>query len=271
MSGKELAEIIKINLAEEVKSQKLKLTLAVIQIGNDPASKKYVSIKKRECEKVGIKFELHKFNENVSQTEILKLIYKLNINKKVTGIIVQLPLPDELIPNELLEAIEPKKDVDGLNSVNMGRLLKNLDGLYPATAEGVINLLRYYQIPVTGKKVCVIGQSNLVGKPLAQMLLNEEATVFVANNKTINLKQLTLESDIVISAVGHPNLIKANMIKKDSIVIDIGTTLLENRIVGDVDFEGVSKKASYITPSPGGVGPMTVAMLLSNVVKASKL
>lgn len=270
MSGKELAEAIKNCLAEEISSKKLKLKLAVILIGNDPASEKYVSIKEKECNKIGIGFELIRFEKNAAQETVINVIEKLNSDKKVTGIIVQLPLPNNFIPHEILEAIDPQKDVDGLHSINMGRLITGLDGLFPATAEGVINLLRYYQIPISGKKITMVGQSNLVGKPLAQMLLNEEATVFVANEKTKKLNELTKESDIVISAAGQPNLIKANMIKKDAVVIDIGTTLKDNKIVGDVDFDKVSKKASFITPSPGGVGPMTVAMLLSNIVKAAK-
>jgi methylenetetrahydrofolate dehydrogenase (NADP+) / methenyltetrahydrofolate cyclohydrolase len=271
MSGKELAAAIKSDISLRIKENKLRLTLAVILIGHDAASEKYVSIKKQACEKVGIGFQLWRFTEENSQKDVLKLIQKLNRDKKVTGIIVQLPLPSDFIPNDLLEAIDPKKDVDGLNSVNLGRLVKGLSGLFPATPEGVINLLKYYQVPIVGKKVAVIGQSNLVGRPLAQMLLNDEATVLSANKFTENLREITLEADIVISAVGKHGLVKADMVKDGVIVIDIGTSMYRGKIAGDVDFRNVSKKASYITPSPGGVGPMTVAMLLSNVVKASQL
>ncbi len=271
MTGKELAAEIKHNVAAEIAQKKLKLTLSVILIGNDPASEKFVEIKRKACEVAGIGFQLWRFDESNSQTDILKLISKLNKDKKVTGIVVQLPLPGDFVPNEILQAINPDKDVDGLTSTNLGKLLKGLDGLFPATPEGVINLLRYYQIPLVSKKVTVIGQSNLVGKPLAQMLLNEDATVLIANSKTKDLKSLTIESDVVISAAGNPNLIKANMITEGAVVIDIGTTLVDGKIVGDVDFEKVSKKAGYITPNPGGVGPMTVAMLISNILKAYKL
>jgi methylenetetrahydrofolate dehydrogenase (NADP+)/methenyltetrahydrofolate cyclohydrolase len=271
LSGKELAQEVKDRLKTEIRSHNLELNLSVILIGSDPASEKYVAIKEKACSEIGIGFKLHSFADTTNQSEIIDLIEKLNLDDSVTGIIVQLPLPDNFIPNELLEAIDPKKDVDGLNSSNLGKLVKDLEGLYPATAEGVINLLRYYQIPVVGKRFAVVGQSNLVGKPLAQMLLNEEATVLIANDKTENLKELTLESDVVICAVGSPSLITAEMVREGAVVIDIGTTLVKGKMVGDVDFANVSKKASHITPNPGGVGPMTVAMLLSNVVKSWRI
>jgi methylenetetrahydrofolate dehydrogenase (NADP+)/methenyltetrahydrofolate cyclohydrolase len=271
MSGKELAATIKTNLAKQIRDERLKIKLAVILIGEDPASEKYVTIKEKACHEIGIDFELVKFSEETPQLDVIKVINKLNKNKKITGILVQLPMPNDFIPNEVLEAINPDKDVDGLTSTNLGRLIKDLPGLFPATPEGVMNLFKYYQIELPGKKVSVIGQSNLVGKPLAQMLLNEDATVFLANKETKNLSELTLNSDIIISAVGKPNLIKENMVNKDAIVIDVGTSLYKGKIVGDVDFDKVSKKASFITPSPGGVGPMTVAMLLSNLVKAKLL
>ena len=271
MSGKELATEIKDNVANEITQKKLKLTLAVVLIGNDPASEKFVEIKRKACDVAGIGFQLWRFDENSSQTDIMKLIDKLNKDDDVTGIVVQLPLPGDFVPNDILQVIDPDKDVDGLTSTNLGKLLKGLDGLFPATPEGVILLLKHYQISLVGKKVTVIGQSNLVGKPLAQMLLNEDATVLIANSKTNDLKSLTLGSDIVISAAGCPKLIKANMISEGAVVIDIGTTLVDTKIVGDVDFENVSTKTSFITPNPGGVGPMTVAMLLSNVLKAYRL
>ena len=271
MSGKEPATVIKDNIAREITDKKLRLTLAVILIGNDPASEKYVEIKRKASEKAGISFQLWRFAEHDTKNDIIKLINKLNKNKKVTGIVIQLPLPGDFVPNELLQAIDPKKDVDGLTSTNLGKLLKGFDGLFPATPSGVVSLLNYYKIPLVGKKVTVVGQSNLVGKPLAQMLLNDDATVLIANSKTKNLKALTLDSDIVISAAGSPSLITADMITKGTVVVDIGTTLVDGKIVGDVDFDKVSKKVSYITPNPGGIGPMTVAMLLSNILKAEKL
>jgi methylenetetrahydrofolate dehydrogenase (NADP+)/methenyltetrahydrofolate cyclohydrolase len=237
-------------------------------IGNDPASEKYVEYKRKACEVANIDYKLWRFNEGNSQEEVLKLIDKLNKDENVTGMFVQLPLPDGFVPNELLEAINPDKDVDGLNSVNLGKLVKGLPGLFPATPEGVVNLLHYYRVPLAGSKVVIVGQSNLVGRPLAQMLLNEEATVISANKLTKELREVTKEADIVVSAAGQPNLITAEMIKKSAVVVDVGTSLYEGKIVGDVEFKGVAEKAGYLTPSPGGVGPMTVAMLLSNLVKA---
>ncbi len=271
MSGRELAKTIEEGVKEAALLSKRKYSLAVILIGDDPASEKYVQLKRQACERVGITMTLWRFDSAGKQADVLKLIAKLNRDKKTTGILIQLPLPGDYVPNELLEAIAPNKDVDGLSSVNLGRLIKGLPGLYPATPEGVINLLRYYQIDIAGKRVAVIGQSNLVGRPLAQMLLNEEATVLSANSLTKNLKAITSESDIVISAVGKRNLVKADMIKDGAVVIDIGTSFYQGKIVGDVDYKNVMKKAAYVTPSPGGVGPMTVSMLLSNVVKAGEL
>jgi len=266
--GKPLAQRVVKQIQQEIKKNDFHPCLSVILIGDDKASKKYIAIKKRECEAIGIKFELFKFNETESQKNIISKITTLNRDKNTTGIIVQLPLPNNLVPNEILEAIDPKKDVDGLTSQNFGKLVKDLPGIYPATAEGVIKLLEYYNIPVQSKRVVVIGQSNLVGKPLAQLLLNKKATVTVANSLTKDLKNITLESDIVISAVGSPGLVTRDMIKKGAVVVDIGTTVKNGKIYGDVDFKEVSKVASAITPNPAGVGPMTVAMLLSNILKA---
>lgn len=270
MSGKELAGIIYENLETEVKSLSKKLTLAVILIGNNLASEKYVGKKKEACEKIGVNFKLIRFPEEVKQTEVQAKIDELNGDDSITGMIVQLPISKHLDVDTLLESIDPKKDVDGLNTCNLGNLVKGLDGLFPATPEGVINLLRYYQIPLAGKKVVVIGQSNLVGKPLILMLFREKATVLCANSRTVDLKELTHNADVVISATGVPKILKADMIKKGAVVVDVGTAAVDGKIVGDVDFEEVSKKASFITPNPGGVGPMTVAMLLSNIVKAGK-
>ncbi|MEI6266887.1 MAG: bifunctional 5,10-methylenetetrahydrofolate dehydrogenase/5,10-methenyltetrahydrofolate cyclohydrolase [bacterium] len=271
MSGKELSATIREQVATDIVKDKLSLCLAVILIGSDPASEKYVGIKERACMAVGIDFKMFRFKENDKQALVLQLIQKLNNDNKITGIIVQLPIPVVFDTNELLEAIAPAKDVDGLNSINLGRLMKRMPGLFPATPEGVINLCKYYQIPLVGSKVAMVGQSNLVGRPLSIMLLNEKSTVSIASSKTKNLKELTLNSDIVISAVGKPSLIKASMLNKGTVVIDIGTSVIEGKIVGDVDFDKVSKKASYITPSIGGVGPMTVAMLISNTLKAYRL
>jgi len=271
MFGKELAEIIKDDLRKEIKIKKIKLFLAVLLIGKNEASLKYVDIKKKECVKIGIGFKLFKLNEKVTQEKVLSLINKLNADKSITGILVQVPIPAKFDRDKILQAISPEKDVDGLNAVNQGKLMNNIDGLCPATPEGIINLLRYYQVPLVSKRVIVVGKSNLVGKPLALMLLREKATVTIANSKTRNLKELTLGSDIVISATGHPKLIKKDMLKNDAVVINVGAKLVDGKMIGDVDFENVSKRTSFITPNFGGVGPMTVAMLLSNILKAYKL
>jgi methylenetetrahydrofolate dehydrogenase (NADP+)/methenyltetrahydrofolate cyclohydrolase len=270
LDGRKAAEKVKERLSKEIKEGSHQFTLAVILIGDNPASAKYVAMKQKESEKIGLGFKLHKFEKDVKQEEVMALINKLNDDREVTGMIVQLPLPDHFRVDEILEAIKPQKDVDGLNSVNLGKLLKGIDALYPATPAGIMELFRQYGIELAGKKVTVVGQSNLVGKPLVQMLLNEKATVSVANSKTKDLKSLTIDSEIVISAAGKPNLITGDMIKEGAIVVDVGTSAVEDKIVGDVDFGEVSKKASFITPNPGGVGPMTVAMLLFNVVKAGK-
>lgn len=270
MLGGPVASLVEDKIKNDLSEMGANLTLAVILIGNDPASEKYVEFKKKACERVGISFKLFTFDENEPEEKALNKINELNNDDAITGIIVQLPLPRNYVPNNLLQKISPQKDVDGLTSTNLGKLIKGIPGLFPATPEGVMALLEYYGIDIKGRKVAVIGQSNLVGKPLAQMLLNKNATVLIANKETPDISKLTLESDIVISAVGQPNLITGVMISPGSVVVDVGTTLVDGKIVGDVDYDTVSLKASYITPSPGGVGPMTVAMLLSNVVKAYK-
>lgn len=268
MLGKEIAEKIKTDLKKEINSKRSKPFLAAILVGNNKASAKYVSIKEKACGEIGAGFELYRLSEKTTKKEIVGLVRKLNRDPRVTGIIIQLPLPKQFDPNEILEEVDPAKDVDGLNSVNIGKLIKNIEGIHPATPEGVITLIKHYNIPLKSKRVVVIGRSNLVGKPIAQLLLIEDATVTIANSKTKNLKQITLESDIIISATGQPKLIKGDMVKKGSTVVDVGTTVIAGKIIGDVDFESVSKKALYITPNPGGVGPMTVAVLLSNLLKA---
>lgn len=271
MSGAELAQTIRKNLKKEVGKLSVKPRLAVVLVGNNHASEKYVKAKEDACKEVGIDFELYRLSEKTQKKPVIDLIVKLNKTNYVTGIIVQLPLPGKLRATEILEHIKPKKDVDGLTSTNMGKLIKDLPGLRPATPEGIIKLLQYYRVAISGKEIIIIGRSNLVGKPLAQMLLNEDATVTVAHGKTRDLAEITKKADIVVSAVGQPGLITANIVKQGVVIVDVGTTRSEgNKLKGDVDFDEVSKKASYITPVPGGVGPMTVAMLLSNVVKAAK-
>jgi len=269
MDGKSLASEIKNKLVEEAKSMEKTPGLAVILVGENPASKKYVQMKERACDEVGISHKVHRLEENVSDSEIEELILKLNKDESIDGIIVQLPLSKHRNTNEILENIDPSKDVDGLTITNVGRLEKNLPGLFPATPLGVMELLKKYKIEIAGKNAVVIGRSNLVGKPLAQLLLNAGATVTIAHSKTKNIGEVTKNADILVSAVGRPGLITADMVKDQAVVIDVGTTEQDEKLKGDIDFPQVSKKASYITPVPGGVGPMTVAMLLSNVVKAA--
>lgn len=270
MDGKSLASETKKRLKEEIKSMSKTPGLAVILVGENPASKKYVQMKERACDEVGISHKVHRLEENVSDSEIEELILKLNKDESIDGIIVQLPLSKHRNTNEILENIDPSKDVDGLTITNIGRLEKNLPGLFPATPFGVIEMLKKYNIDLAGKNAVVVGRSNLVGKPLAQLLLNAGATVTIAHSKTKNIGGVTKNADILVSAVGKPGLITADMVKDQAVVIDVGTTEQDKKLKGDIDFSQVSKKASYITPVPGGVGPMTVAMLLSNVVKAAK-
>lgn len=262
MTGKELADAIKEGLAAEVASFSHPPKLTVIQVGKNEASTKYIRMKQKACEQTGVLFEHIHFEEKTAENEIIDKIFALNIDPEVTGIIVQLPLPSGFDTERILETIEPIKDVDGLTALNR-ELLANADlGLFPATAEGAINLLRYYNISMNGANAVVLGRSNLVGKPIATMLLQEGADVTVCHSQTKDTKAKTLLADIIVSAVGKRNLVTADMVKDGVVVVDVGM---------DVDFDNVGKKASYITPAIGGIGPMTVAMLLSNVVKAAKM
>ena len=269
LDGKELAKKIRNNLAKRVKENNLKPNLAVILCGDNEASKVYVRIKSRACEEVGIDFEEYHLKKETKQKELLDLIEKLNNDEKVDGILIQFPLPKGLNYDEAAEKISPEKDVDGFNPYNVGRLTIGKPKFIPCTPYGIMKLFEEYKIKLEGKKAVIIGRSNIVGKPMAQCLISESATVTICHSKTNNLKKELAEADIVISAVGKRHLVKDDMIKEGAIVIDVGTNRDENgKLCGDVDFENVSKKASYITPNPGGVGPMTVAMLMNNVVLA---
>lgn len=262
MTGTELANNIKEGLSAEVATFSHAPKLVVIQVGDNEASAKYIRMKQKACERVGIIFEHVHFEEKTLESDIINKIFGLNNDQNVNGIIVQLPLPNGFNTDRILESIEPIKDVDGLTIVNRD-LLANADiGLYPATAEGVINLLRYYNVPMKGALAVVLGRSNLVGKPVVTLLAAEGANVTVCHSQTTDTRAKTLKADIIVSAVGKRNLLTAEMVKKGAAVIDVGM---------DVDFDGVSKVAGYLTPAIGGVGPMTVAMLLSNVVKAAKM
>ena len=274
IDGKKLAEEIKEKIKKEVADLKKKgavPSLASIIIGNNPASKLYVKLKEKACNEVGIYSEKYSLDENTSEEEIIKLIHKLNKNPKINGILVQLPFPKCLNQENILEAIDPRKDVDGLTSTNLGNLLIGNEFLVPCTPKGVIRLLESINIEIEGKDVVIINHSNVVGKPLAMMFLNRNATVSVCHVKTKDLKKYTSKADILISGTGVKNLIKEDMVKENSIVIDVGISKEGNKIYGDVDFENVKNKVYAITPVPGGVGPMTIAMLLENTIKAAKI
>ncbi len=256
--------------AFEQKSGK-KAGLAVVLIGNDPASQIYVRNKIRACEEAGIRSFTHYLPAETGQKEALALIEALAADENVHGILVQLPLPRHLDAKALLAAIPTEKDVDGFSDENIGKLAKNEGGTVACTPRGVMELLRRYNIPTAGKRAVVVGRSNIVGRPMAMLLINADATVTVCHSKTQNLKEICREADILVAAVGKPKFITADMVKEGAAVIDVGMNRDENgRSCGDVDFEGVKERVSYLTPVPGGVGPMTVAMLLCNTVEAAE-
>ncbi|MBR3362427.1 MAG: bifunctional 5,10-methylenetetrahydrofolate dehydrogenase/5,10-methenyltetrahydrofolate cyclohydrolase [Bacilli bacterium] len=270
LDGKKVSDEKCVILKKQIKNLTFKPALAVIQVGNDLASDVYVRQKRNFALKLDIKFEHYKLNENISENEIISIIKKLNMRKDINGIVLQLPLPKSFDENKLLNLIDSDKDVDGLTDINNGRLWKDSDGLIPCTAKGIISLLNYYDISLLGKRVAIVGRSILVGKPLAALFLNEDATVTICHSKTKNLKSILLESDIIIVAVGKANFITEDMIKEGTIIVDAGINITENGLVGDVHFEDVKDKALYITPVPGGVGPMTVYSLMENVIEVCK-
>ncbi len=276
LDGKKLAKKIEDNVVEEVLQLKNEADitpgLAVILVGQDPASAAYVSMKKKACDRMGFYSVSHEMPEDISQEAIENTIVMMNQNPNIDGILIQLPLPSHIDTTKILELVDPAKDVDGFHPYNVGRLVTNLDGFVPCTPLGVMEMLAEYNIDVKGKNCCVVGASNIVGKPMASLLLNADATVEICHIFTDDLKKHTLNADIILVGVGVINLIKEDMIKDGAIIVDIGINRAENgKLVGDVDFENVSKKCSYITPVPGGVGPMTIAMLMSNTLKAAKL
>ena len=275
IDGKSLANKIHENVAGEVELLKQEKNivpgLAVILIGDDPASHAYVKMKAKACEKVGFYSITHHMPDTISQDEIIATIKMMNDNPRIDGILVQLPLPKHIDTDKILEVIDPLKDVDGFHPYNVGRLVTGLDGFVACTPLGVMKMFEAYDISLEGKDVCVVGASNIVGKPMASLLLNANATVTVTHIFTRDLKAHTLAADIVVVGVGVPGLIKADMVKEGAIVIDIGINRIEDgSLVGDADFPEVSKKCSFITPVPGGVGPMTIAMLLENTLKSAK-
>ncbi len=272
LSGKPVAERLLESLKAEIK--KFDPALVVVQVGNDPASSSYINQKMKSCEAVGMRHQHLHLDEKITLEKLMETIEQLNENPDVAGFIVQLPLPKHLnkhVP-EVIRAIDPKKDVDGFGAYNLGKMFLSVEfeHLPPATPSGVIEMLKHYKIEIEGKHAVVIGRSNIVGKPLAVMLLNRGATVTVCHSKTKNLAELTKQADILCAAVGSPNMITKDMVKKGAVVIDIGVSRVDGKLCGDVDFDAVSEVASAITPVPGGVGPLTVASLIRNTVTAKK-
>lgn len=254
-----------------LKQNNINPKLCVILVGENPASKSYVNMKSDACVRVGIESQVIKLESTVTQEQLLWHISSLNDDESVDGILVQLPLPSHIDTSTILESISPKKDVDGFHPCNIGKMCAGIDCFLPATPLGVMSLLKHYEISLSGMDVVIVGASNIVGKPLSIMMLNAGASVSICHILTKDVSSYTKKADIVCVGVGKVNLLKSDMIKEGAIIIDIGINKLENgRIVGDVDFENISKKASYITPVPGGVGPMTIASLLQNTIKSAK-
>ena len=274
LDGKTLAKEIRENLKKEVeklKEENIIPHFAVIMVGNNDASKVYVKNKSKACNEIGIKFEEYLLPTETTQEELISLIKKLNADKKTNGILLQSPIPEMLDIQEAFNTILPEKDVDGFNAYNVGKLCIGVDGFVPCTPLGIIRMLEKYEIDVAGKKVAIIGRSNIVGKPMAQCMLAKNATVTICHSKTKELKKELEDADIIVAAVGKRGIVTKDMIKENTVIIDVGMNRNEKgKLCGDVDFENVKEKASYITPVPGGVGPMTIAMLMENVVKATK-
>ncbi|MBA7473912.1 Bifunctional protein FolD protein [subsurface metagenome] len=284
IDGKQVAADMRAELQKEVaklKEQGIVPGLGVILVGEDPASKSYVTAKERTCEEIGIYSDDNRLPEETTQEDLMAVVEKMNKDPKINGILVQLPLPKHLNEAEVLLAIDPDKDVDGFHPMNVGKMMVGEKAFLPCTPHGVIQLLMHSGVPIEGANVVIVGRSNIVGKPLANMLIQKNktgnATVTVCHTRTKDLAHITKQADIVIAAAGRPNTVTADMVKEGVVVIDVGVNRVEDatkkrgyRLVGDVDFEAVKEKASFITPVPGGVGPMTITMLLYNTVESAK-
>ncbi len=272
IKGKELAQKIRLELKEEVAKLKVKPKLAVIMVGNDKASEVYVRNKSKACDEIGIGFEEFLLEENTAREQLLALIQELNERKDIHGILLQSPIPKHLDIREAFNTIDYRKDVDGFHPINVGKLSIGEDCFVSCTPAGVMKMLEEYGIDLEGKNAVVIGRSNIVGKPLVQCLLNKNATVTVCHSKTKDIKEIASKADVLIAALGKPKFVTSDMVKQGAVVIDVGINRTEEgKLVGDVDFEAVEPLSSYITPVPGGVGPMTIAILMANVVKAAKM
>lgn len=285
IDGKLISEQIKAEIAtevEKIKKEGGKIPhLAAILVGNDGASETYVALKVKDCEQVGYKSTLLRFDNTITEEFLINEIKKINENPDIDGLIVQLPVPKHISENKIIEAIDPKKDVDGFHPINMGRMVIGLPAYVSATPAGVVELLKRYKIETAGKRVVVIGRSNIVGKPLSILLAQKaevgDATVTLCHSRTKNLKEITLQADILIAALGSPEFVKGDMVKEGAVVIDVGTTRVPNaaaksgfKLTGDVKYDEVAPKTTHITPVPGGVGPMTRVMLLTNTLLSAK-
>ena len=276
IDGKAVAARIKEEIKEEIERTGVKPCLAVVLVGEDPASKVYVGNKKKACEYCGIGSLSYELPADTGEEELLELIHKLNNDDKVNGILVQLPLPPHISEDRVIDAISPDKDVDGFSKQSAGALMTGERGFLPCTPAGIIELLKSYNVEISGKNCVVMGRSNIVGKPAALLLLRENGTVTVTHTKTENIKEITRKADILVAAVGKPRLIDESYVKEGAVIIDVGIHRLDpeknngKKLCGDVDFESVAEKASLITPVPGGVGPMTIAMLMKNTLLAVK-
>ena len=272
IDGKAVSQAIKDEIKQEITKIKANngkdISLAVVLIGDDPASKVYVNNKAKACEYVGITSYTYRLPEETTQQQAEELVSSLVNDDKITGILVQLPLPKHLDENKILKLIPAKKDVDGFSDENIGKLLQGKKTVISCTPFGVMELLRHYNVDLTGKNAVVIGRSNIVGKPMTALLINANATVTVCHSKTVNLKEITKKADVLIVAIGRPKFVTADMVKDGAVVIDVGINRVDGKLVGDVDFENVEPIASMITPVPGGVGPMTIAMLMKNTLIA---
>ena len=275
IDGKKISIKLKEKVKEEVyllKEKKISVCLAVVLVGKDPASKIYVKNKKLTCEELGIVSREILLDEKITQEDLIEIIKKLNSDVFVNGILVQLPLPKHINEKEIINIIDPLKDVDCFNVKNVGKILTDDFGFLPCTPAGVVDLIESTKVEITGKNCTIIGRSNIVGKPLFMLMLKKNTTVSICHSKTFDLKWHTKNADILIAAMGRPNFVKKDMVKKNAIVIDVGINRLDSgKIVGDVDFDDVFDVASYITPVPGGVGPMTIAKLMQNTLIAAKL
>ncbi|MBT6601065.1 MAG: bifunctional methylenetetrahydrofolate dehydrogenase/methenyltetrahydrofolate cyclohydrolase FolD [Nitrospina sp.] len=274
IDGKMVATKIKENIAIEVKSLKKEIGqtpgLAVVLVGDDPASAVYVRSKNKTCANLGFQSFEKILPAHTKESTLLELIDELNKDEKINGILVQLPLPSHISSHKILEAINPNKDVDGFHLENIGRLVTGNAIFKPCTPEGIIQLLDYYKVKIEGENAVILGRSNIVGKPISFLLLERNATVTICHSRTQNLSAITRSADILIAAIGKPNFVTADMIKDEAVIIDVGINRVDNKLIGDVDYQAVLQKASLITPVPGGVGPMTIAMLMANTLQSFK-